>query len=229
MANRGGSPSLIVIPYLARAKYDSAGALTSKTDDLTKFGPQHAVDDATNSALNNNFLSGGSKRPADFMFAQITMTEEVHVVGVEVTAIGHNSGADTFKKTHISVGNNPTTLAQNADPAALETHNPLIVEYEGPASKGEVVHIIFDKPIKGKYVFLQADLGAASYTSYGERWGFSEVRILTGEESVTHCMTSNPLNGVTMANKKSVRKLNQRYQILFFLLAVYNWTTTNLV
>ena len=138
------------------------------------------------------------------MFAQIKMKEEVEVIGVEVTAIGHNSGADSFKKTHISVGNNPTTLAQNADPAALETHNPLIVEYEGPAAKGEVVYIIFDKPIKGKYVFMQADLGAASYTSYGERWGFSEVRILTAEESVTYCMNANPLQGVTLANRKSV-------------------------
>ena len=180
---------------------------------MAKFGPQHAADDATNSALNNNFLSGGSKRPADFMFVQITLTEEAHVVGVEVTAIGHNSGANTFKKTHISVGNNPTTLAQNADPAALETHNPLIVEYEGPAATGEVVFIIFENPVKGKYVFMQADLGAASYTSYGERWGFSEVRILTAEESVTHCMDTDPLNGVANLNKKSVRKkLNSCYQ-----------------
>ena len=180
---------------------------------MAKFGPQHAADDATNSALNNNFLSGGSKRPADFMFVQITLTEEAHVVGVEVTAIGHNSGANTFKKTHISVGNNPTTLAQNADPAALETHNPLIVEYEGPAATGEVVFIIFEKPVKGKYVFMQSDLGAASYTSYGERWGFSEVRILTAEESVTHCMDTDPLNGVANLNKKSVRKkLNSCYQ-----------------
>ena len=179
---------------------------------MAKFGPQHAADDATNSALNNNFLSGGSKRPADFMFVQIMLTEEVHVVGVEVTAIGHNSGANTFKKTHISVGNNPTTLAQNADPAALETHNPLIVEYEGPAATGEVVFIIFEKPVKGKYVFMQADLGAASYTSYGERWGFSEVRILTAEESVTHCMDTDPLNGVTLANKKTVRFIIQESQ-----------------
>ena len=172
---------------------------------MTLFGPQHAANNVVNSALNNNFLSGGSKRPADFMFAQITMTEEVEVVGVEVTAIGHNSGLNTFKKTLISAGMNPTTLAQNSDPAALETHNPLAVEYEGPAGKGEVVHILFSKPVRAKYVFLQADLGASCYTCYGERWGFSEVRILTAEEGVTHCMTNHPANSLANNAKKQVR------------------------
>ena len=139
------------------------------------------------------------------MFAQITMTEEVEVIGVEVTAIGHNSGADTFKKTLISAGMNPTTLAQNSDPTALETHNPLSVEYEGPAGKGEVVYILFSKPIKAKYVFLQADLGASCSTCYGERWGFSEVRILTAEDGVTHCMNANPLQGLANNKRKQVR------------------------
>ena len=171
---------------------------------MNKFGPQHVADGATNSALNNNFLSGGSKRPADFMFAQITMTEEVEVVGVEVTAIGHNSGVNTFKKTLISAGMNPTTLAQNADPAALETHNPLSVEYEGPAGQGEVVYIVFSKPVKAKYVFMQADLGASCYTCYGERWGFSEVKILTAEDGVTHCMNTDPLQGLANNAKKTV-------------------------
>ena len=110
-----------------------------------------------------------------------------------------NKAADIFQKTYISAGMNPTTLSQDEDTNELQTHNELSVYYEGPAAKGAEIFLKFDKPVKTKYIFLQASLATDG------RWGFSEVEVMTGEYWLSYCTDDDPLDGIEEFNKASVR------------------------
>ena len=87
----------------------------------------------------------------------------------------------------------------------------MVVEWEGPASLGQEVHLTFAQPVKTRYLFIQVrcpvitllpcrDCPQAGLSTNG-RWGFSEVKVFTGLYGLAYCTNNNPLNGIEAGNK----------------------------
>ena len=57
------------------------------------------------------------------LHAQVPLTEEVEVVGVEVTALGCGSCGGYFQQTHVSAGTNPTSWGKNYGASGLQSPN----------------------------------------------------------------------------------------------------------
>ena len=140
-----------------------------------------------------NFVSGGNSH-----WMQIALQEEIFTYGVKITTIKTNKALDIFQKTYVSAGMNPTTLSQDEDTSELQTHNELSVYYEGPADQGAEIYLKFDKPVKTKYIFMQAS------PSIDGKWGFSEVEVMSGEYWLSYCANDDPLEGIENYNKASV-------------------------
>ena len=164
-------------------------------------GHNFALDGIIAESWVDNFVSGGDTHGMKkFHWMQIALVEEIISYGVKITAMKANKAADIFQKTYISAGMNPTTLSQDEDTNELQTHNELAVYYEGPAAQGAEIFLKFDKPVKTKYIFLQASLATEG------RWGFSEVEVMTGEYWLSYCTNDDPLEGIEDFNKGSVSK-----------------------
>ena len=120
-------------------------------------------------------------------------------VGVKVTAMISNKADGIFQKTYVRAGMTPTTRGNGQNIGSVQSHMDLSVYYEGPLPKGNHVHLLYDEPVKTKYIFLEAHLDTAS------RWGFAEIYVLVGEQGLIYCENGDPLTGVAASDKASVR------------------------
>ena len=172
---------------------------SSSTDNQADFGKANAVNDAVASGWKGDFVSGAEGTShKQRHWIEIQLVNEIMTVGVKITAMAATKAADIFRKTSVRAGMTPTSMSDGQDISGLQSHMDLSVYYEGPAASGSDVHLLYDEPVKTKYIFLEAHLDSAY------RWGFAEIYVLLGEEGLIYCGNSDPLNGINGFNKKSV-------------------------
>ena len=132
--------------------YASTKSSDTKRSEDENYGPNFLLDglvDNSGPDLENNWLT---RRDAIQPWLEITLTEAVDIAAVEFTT----SSILNFMKIDIRAGMNGTSLPHHGSSADLLTDNPVHGNYMGPNTDGEVVYITFSKPIKAKYLVIQA-------------------------------------------------------------------------
>ena len=186
---------------------NNANVKSSTIDNAADFGRLNAVDGAVSSGWKGDFVSGAVQ--ANFKrkhWIEIKLVNEMDTVGVKVTAMINAKATDIFQKTYVRAGMVPTTKGNGEGLSTIPSHMDVSVYYEGPLARGQDVHLLYDEPVKTKYVFLDAHLDAQG------RWGFAEIRDLVGEPGLIYCVNADPISGLTAGNKRSVNVS----KILFF-------------
>ena len=172
---------------------------SSSTDNQADFGKANAVNNAIVIGWKGNFVSGAvgtSQKRRHWI--EIQLVDEIMTVGVRIKAMAATKATDIFRKTSVRAGMTPTSMSDGQDISSLQSHMDLSVYYEGPAALASNIHLLYDEPVKTKYIFLEAHLDTA------DKWGFAEIYVLLGEEGLIYCGNSDPLNGINGFNKKSV-------------------------
>ena len=178
----------------------NANIKSSSTDNAADFGRANAVNGATASGWKGDFVSGAEQGTfKEKHWIEIQLINEMVTVGVKVTAMISNKADGIFQKTYVRAGMTPTTRGNGQNIGSVQSHMDLSVYYEGPLPKGNHVHLLYDEPVKTKYIFLEAHLDTAS------RWGFAEIYVLVGEQGLIYCENGDPLTGVAASDKASVR------------------------
>ena len=186
---------------------NNANIKSSSVDNAADFGRANAVNGAVSSGWKGDFVSGAAQ--ATFKrkhWIEIKLVNEMDTVGVKVTAMINPKATDIFQKTYVRAGMVPTTNGNGDQLNTIPSHMDVSVYYEGPLGLGQDVHLLYDAPVKTKYVFLDAHLDAQG------RWGFAEIRVLVGEPGLIYCVNADPISGLTTGNKRSVNVL----KIFFF-------------
>ena len=178
---------------------NNANVKSSTIDNAADFGRLNAVDGAVSSGWKGDFVSGAVQ--ANFKrkhWIEIKLVNEMDTVGVKVTAMINAKATDIFQKTYVRAGMVPTTKGNGEGLSTIPSHMDVSVYYEGPLARGQDVHLLYDEPVKTKYVFLEAHLDAQG------RWGFAEIYVLVGEPGLIYCVNQDPLSGLPAGDKASV-------------------------
>ena len=186
--------------FIARTNLHTSNSniKSSSTDNWADFGRANAVNDAVASGWKGDFVSGAEGTSMKRRhWIEIQLVNEIMTVGVKITAMAATKATDIFRKTSVRAGMTPTSMSNAQDISSLQSHMDLSVYYEGPAALGSNVHLLYDEPVKTKYIFLEAHLDTAN------RWGFAEIYVLLGEKGLIYCENSNPLSGITGVNNKA--------------------------
>ena len=178
----------------------NANIKSSSVDNAADFGRANAVNGAVSSGWKGDFVSGAAQTTFKRKhWIEIKLVNEMDTVGVKVTAMINNKAEGIFQKTYVRAGMVPTTKGNGDQLNTIQSHMDLSVYYEGPLAKGQDVHLLYDAPVKTKYVFLEAHLDSQG------RWGFAEIYVLVGEPGLIYCVNQDPISGLTAANKRSVK------------------------
>ena len=191
-----------ITQFSARSNYETSASnvKASKTESTeADFGRLNAINNAFTTSWKGNFVSGGNNvGMKKNHWIEIQLKNEMMTAGVKILAMVNNKATDILQKTYIRAGLNPTSMSNRADISGLQSHMELSVYYEGPAVKGSEVHLLYDEPVKTKYIFLESKLDSDG------RWGFAELEVLVAEEGLVYCVNVDPLTGVAVGDALSV-------------------------
>ena len=126
-----------------------------KSGGDANYGAQFLIDGVIKTGeLEGNWVTdNGLTHP----WIQLSLTEPLEIIGVEFSAMGHNSGsvADKFKKIDVRAGMTSTSRPHKGHSNTAINDNPIMAYYLGPAGNREVVYITFQSPVTAQYIVVQ--------------------------------------------------------------------------
>ena len=114
-----------------------------------------------------------------YPWIEITLKEPVRIAALEIQGYGYVDrttnaySAFQFKNVEIMAGMEPTDLAKDEIPTAMDTKNPVAVIFKGPLRHQTKEYLTFSEPYKtAKYLMIQRNINSHSLME------LSEVKVL---------------------------------------------------